>query len=90
MTEQRFYKLTSAKLSFFLLVWLLVLLDTGSSSSSSVTISKGIDGKVGDDWDSEIIWKSTFGEGEGVIVENSGELLLMDGICGELVVGISV
>jgi hypothetical protein len=34
--------------------------------------------------------KSTFGEGEGVIVEKSGELLLMDGICGELVVGISV
>jgi hypothetical protein len=60
------------------------------SSSSSVTISKGIDGKVGDGWDSEVIWKSTFGEGEGVIVENSGELLLMDGICGELVVGISV
>jgi hypothetical protein len=45
---------------------------------------------VGDGWDSEIIWKSTFGEGEGVIVEKSGELLLMDGICGELVVGISV
>jgi hypothetical protein len=66
------------------------LLDTGSSSSSSVTISKGIDGKVGDGWDSEVIWKSKFGEGEGVIVGKSGELLLMDGICGEPVIGISV
>jgi hypothetical protein len=55
------------------------LLDTGSSSSSSVIISKGIDGKVGNGWDSEVIWKS-----------KNVELLLMDGICGEQVVGISV
>lgn len=52
--QQRFYKRTSAKLSFFLQVWLLVLLDIGSSSSSSVTISKGINGKVGDGWYSEV------------------------------------
>ena len=65
-------------------------LDTGSSSSSSVTISKGINGKVGDGWDSEVVWKSTFGDEEGVIAEKSGELLLMDDICGGLIVGISV
>jgi hypothetical protein len=86
--QQRFKKLTTAKLSFFLQVWLLVLLDIGSSSSSSVTISKGINGKVGDGWYSEVVWKSTFGDGEGVIADKSRELLLMDGICVGMVVEI--
>ena len=63
-------------------------LDIGSSSSSSVTIYKGINGKVGDGWYSEVVWKSTFGDGEGVIADKSRELLLMDGICVGLIVEI--